>query len=348
MMTVSERSPAELVEALRQREYGASEQLAEWLREPVTRLMGEIAHRHKLAYNPEVLAERALHGLETYLRACGPEEFEGLSPRAFQAAVLVHLAKVALTPSGRTDLDSLSGPSVLPPCPAYASETLSLPFERIGGHGFGGDWIGGARGNDGALWVFLADVTGHGYYAHLLAANLAGVWQTCWQDLRADCDQPVELLSALHETLEGCLPEGVYVEACLARLAPSGQVVLASAGGTRLLVRTGPQRELTLHAVRGRWLGLAPPDESDQRTWELAVGDELLLGSDGLFDQLALSERRADALEALNGSSLLEAVRGALREALRDQPQRDDISAVAVRLRTRAEQEEAWRTGAQA
>jgi hypothetical protein len=349
MMTLSERSPAELVEALQQREEGASDLLAEWFHEPVLRLMGEIARRHNLSHDPEVLAERALHGLGTYLRACPPEEFVDMSARAFRAAALAHVAKVALTPFGAPTTNSAPGRDPLPPCPAYESEMLYLPFERVGEHGYGGDWIGGAGADDGSLWVFLADVTGHGYYAHLLAANLSAVWQTCWDGLPPECDQPIELLHRLHAILEGCLPEGVFVEACLGRLAPDGQAVVASAGGTRLLLREGERREISLHTLRGRWLGLAPPDEADQRTWELAAGDELLLGSDGLFDQLALSGRLGEAgVAALPDGSLLGGVRRAVYAALRESPQRDDISAVALRRRARAEHEEAVRAGARA
>ncbi len=346
MMTLSERSPAELIEALHEREEGAGGLLGEWFHEPVVRLMTEIARRHGLRHDPEILAERALHGLATYLRACPPGEFDGMSARAFRAAVLAHVAKVALTPFGTPATDGATGPGPLPACPTYESETLYLPYERVGAQRFGGDWIGGAGAGDGSLWVFLADVTGHGYYAHLLAANLFAVWQSCWDGLPPDCDRPVELLHRLHTFLEGCLPEGVFVEACLARLAPGGQAVIASAGGTRLLLREGERGETALHTLRGRWLGLTPPDEGDQWACALATGDELLLGSDGLFDQLGLSGRPGEVAAAdLPGGSLLGGVRRAVYAALREAPQRDDISAVALRRRMRVERVEAVRTG---
>src|SRR5262245_55453038 len=77
--------PGELVEALRSRREGAREQLAEWLREPVARLIADVVSRHDLPHDPEALTERALHGLETYLRSRRPAEFAGMSPRAFRA-----------------------------------------------------------------------------------------------------------------------------------------------------------------------------------------------------------------------------------------------------------------------
>jgi hypothetical protein len=321
-------NPGELVEALRNRREGAREQLAEWLREPVARLLAEVVRRHELPYDPETLTERALHGLEAYLRARPPAEYAGMSLRAFRATALVHLGRVVLTPFGRPGSGpGTAGPAPLPDGPAYEARTLFLPCERVGEHWFGGDWFGGAHAPDGSLWVFLADVTGHGYYAYLLASNLPGLWQACWEDLPADAHQPLDLLRALHDALEECLPEGVYVEACLARLDPAGQAVVASAGGTRLLVRDGARREVVLHVVRGPWLGLAPADETDQRVWALGHEDELLLASDGFFDQL--SPRGTAALGGAD--SLFEGARQALQRALHERPQRDDISAVVLR-----------------
>jgi hypothetical protein len=322
-------NPRELVEALRGRQEGAREQLAEWLGEPVARLLAEVVRRHDLPYDPEALTERALHGLETYLRARPPEEYAGMSPRAFRAAALVHLGRVLLTPFGRAGPGpGPAGPGPLPDGAGYEARTLFLPCERVGEHWFGGDWFGGARGGDGSLWVFLADVTGHGYYAYLLAGNLPGLWQACWEDLPADTRQPVDLLRALHDALEECLPEGVFVEACLARFDPAGQAVVASAGGTRLLLRDGARGEVALHVVRGPWLGLAPAGESEQQTWALGPEDELLLASDGFFDQL--TPRGAAALGDGAGS-LFEGAHAALQRALRERPQRDDISAVVLR-----------------
>ena len=37
--------------------------------------------------------------------------------------------------------------------------------------------------------------------------------------------------------------------------------------------------------LRGTWLGLRAPTARDQQTWRLDAGDELLLGTDGMFDQ---------------------------------------------------------------
>lgn len=138
----------------------------------------------------------------------------------------------------------------------------------------------------------------------------------------------------MHELLKDCLPDGVYAECTLVRLDPEGSVTVAPAGGSRVLLRLGG-RSPDLHKLRGTWLGLARPSSADQRSWKLEGGDELLLGSDGAFDQLV--DRLDDLPESLGGlprqTSLFEAARDALLRALEHVPQRDDITLVLLRRR---------------
>jgi serine phosphatase RsbU (regulator of sigma subunit) len=65
-------------------------------------------------------------------------------------------------------------------------------------------------------------------------------------------------------------------------------------------------------------------------------GGELLMASDGLFDQLACQAREAGGFVELlgrspDGSALFDAVERTLQEALQHHSQTDDISLVAVR-----------------
>jgi serine phosphatase RsbU (regulator of sigma subunit) len=157
----------------------------------------------------------------------------------------------------------------------------------------------------------------------------------CWDGLTSDCCEPAKLLGGIHSLLQGSLPEGVYVEATLARLRPDGQVVVAPAGGTRILLRSD-RAAFALHTLRGAWLGLTPPDSEDQRTWFLSSRDELVLGSDGLFDQIGnlggVDESRDNLFpDDAEAASLFDAVHQVLQEALRLQPQIDDITMIMVR-----------------
>ena len=128
-----------------------------------------------------------------------------------------------------------------------------------------------------------------------------------------------------------CTTDG---EATLARLRPDGQFTVAPAGGTRMLWRSGGAG-FAKYTLQGTWLGLTPPDFEDQRTWFLSPRDELVLGSDGLFDQIG-SLGWLDApwpifTDGAKAASLFDEVHQVLQEALRLHPQIDDITMVMVR-----------------
>jgi hypothetical protein len=323
-------TPFDLVAALQRGGGGARERLHGELGEAVERLFDRVSARHGLRRDRDSLVLHALHAAETYLRTRPVAEFEGVGWEGFRAAVLLHLAKMASqpfgTPGGRTP-----GPAPLPEGDGYQSRTFFLPYERLADGWFSGDWFGGRRGGDGSLWVLLADITGHGYPAYLMASALPGVWRRVW-DAADERRQPADLLVAMHHFLADCLPEGIYVECTLARLGPDGALTVAPAGGTRLLLRRLGARRPEFVRMRGTWVGLLPPSHDDQRSWRLADGDELLLATDGLFDHLAdLGPAAYEQLPDLPGATLLEQVEWLLRRVLEAGPQKDDITMVLLR-----------------
>jgi hypothetical protein len=93
--------------------------------------------------------------------------------------------------------------------------------------------------------------------------------------------------------------------------------------------------------LRGTWLGLRAPTTRDQQTWRLDAGDELLLGTDGMFDQFG-GHDGLEVVEMLSDvphtRTLLDEVQLRLRDRLRHVPQKDDITMVLLRRRARAEQ----------
>jgi serine phosphatase RsbU (regulator of sigma subunit) len=233
----------------------------------------------------------------------------------------------------------------LPESPQYLSAAVSLPYERVGNSWYGGDWFAGRQTPDGALWVIVADITGHGYCASLLAGGLPGIWQACWDAHRRAGDwsgddrplEPADVLAAMHDLLRDCLPEGVYVECTLLRLSPEGEAMIAPAGGSRVLLRRAATGRRSLLKLRGAWLGLRRPEAGEQRTWRLDAGDELVLGTDGLFDQFADHngpEMTQVLSEVPETERLQYELQRRLQEALRRVPQKDDITMVLLRRRT--------------
>jgi serine phosphatase RsbU (regulator of sigma subunit) len=320
-------TPRHLVEALQQRGDGARAQLHDMLHAPLTRLMEELRSRFRLQHKSEILTRNALHAAETYIRTLPQASFATLAWPAFRAAVLLHIAKLASQPHGQSSPERMP-PTALPHTLRYGSEVFFLPHERIGDFWFGGDWFGGHVSADGALWILLADITGHGYHAYLLASALPGVWQRCWE---TPPSAPVQLLADMHDLLEDCLPEGVYVECTLACLHSDGRIVVVPAGGSRLLLRRGNGHKTILLKLRGGWLGLIRPSVNDQQTLSLQEGGELVLATDGLFDQLH-EYRPVDGIDSLirGEGDLFERVCDLLQQALKQTTQKDDITVVRV------------------
>jgi Stage II sporulation protein E (SpoIIE) len=334
------RTPGQLIDALQARDPAARAFLWEQIRPSLERLIDRLVAQHQLTGQRDRLVVHSLHTSETWLRTRPVGEFDRIGWPAFQAAVLIQVAKLAAHPYGRQTRAgnqgarqaATSGPLPLPETPLYQSQTFFLPFDRFGNTWFGGDWFGGQQASDGSLWILLADITGHGFFAYLLASTMPSIWQKCWPVAANNHCEPADLLAAMHHLFEGCLPEGIYVEGTLVRLDRDGTVTVAPAGGTRLLLRRKGANKADLIKLRGTWLGLAPPHSEDQQTWRLEQGDELLLGTDGMFDQLADTQGRdLDALLEAAGTGVFETVTRHLRESLRDQDQKDDITVVALR-----------------
>ncbi len=305
------------------------------MRQPLERLIDRLVAEHQLTGQRDRLVVHALHTSETWLRTRPVQEFQSMGWPAFQAAVLLQVARLAMHPYGRhtrSDAQPSHGPPPLPDTPSYQARTLFLPHERVGDAWFGGDWFGGQQASDGSLWVLITDITGHGYFAYLLASTMPCIWQKCWPLAAHNHCEPADLLAAMHQLFEECLPEGIFVEGTLIRLDRDGTVTVAPAGGSRLLLhRTGAARAEVI-TLRGAWLGLAAPHPGDQHTWTLEQGDELLLGTDGMFDQLASQPgHELSDLGPTAGTGVFEQVTQLLREALRRHDQKDDITVVGLR-----------------
>jgi hypothetical protein len=329
------RTPQELVEGLQGRGGGARAQMWQLLRDPLHHLMGELITRHGLDEDQDLLTRHALHSAETTLRSRPASGFAGMSWRAFRGSVLVEMARLALNPHGGGSF-SPAGLLPLPESPAYQYRTFSRPYSRLGDSFFGGDWVTGRHLEDGSLWLLLADVTGHGYYAYLLACGLPALWQRCWSRYPEPPAEPADLLAAMHEILADCMPEGIYLECTLVRLLQGGEVTVVPAGGIRLVVRSGAGRP-SLVKLRGAWLGLRAPSLDEQCTLALSHGDELLLATDGVFDQLEDDGGPDVVLEPNPDESLFDNVRELLERSLQRGPQRDDITMVLVRRRAAQE-----------
>ncbi len=218
---------------------------------------------------------------------------------------------------------------------AYEVRSYAQPLERVGG-----DWWDHDAEPGRVLWVILGDVTGHGYPAYLLAAGLPYLWRTkAIAERRAEVQEPHELLGALGRELEAVLPDDVFVEAVLGRFDTSGEAVLAAAGGCRPILRRSQADLPERHSLSGCQLGLELGDQ-DQCSRNLDHGDELLLATDGLFDQPCgdqerLGKRLAELCrrQLASGRDLHAAALEVLAQVLKENAQHDDITVITLRHR---------------
>jgi hypothetical protein len=333
----NELSPFQLVTAIHAGDDQARTVLEKWCQRPIAALITRIGERIGHASgHPDLLTSRALRWLLMYLRNRDPSSYKDLRLETFVKSLVLAVYRW-LDPS-RTDEPAMPWSRLTEPAPdAYELRSHVQPLEHVGGDCWCQD---GGQGS--TLWVIVADVTGHGYPAYLLAAGLPHLWRSRpIAELRASANEPRELLGTLGLELELVLPAEIFVEALLGRFSSSGEVLLAAAGGCHPILRRSGICEVEFHRLSGCFLGLEIGGR-DQCSWTLDPGDELLLATDGLFDQpcgdqrrlnARLPERVGDRLSA--GRDLHDAVIEVLGEALCAAPQQDDITVVTLRRRER-------------
>jgi serine phosphatase RsbU (regulator of sigma subunit) len=198
--------------------------------------------------------------------------------------------------------------ALLPPAaaapPGWELECGFLPARDVGGDLY--DVITEA---DGRLVLVLADVSGKGVAAALLAA----MCQTALRSGLARGDDPAQALAAtgrlLHPSLERA---GRFLTAVVVEIdPPSGRLRYADAGhGHHLLTGGGGLRALD---AGGMPLGFSPDAEYPLGVEQIAPGDTLALFSDGLVEgddgisPDAALEALAEALAARRPASELVA-----------------------------------------
>lgn len=279
-------SPADLLQALRSQESGQIEAarrcLAELfgrrIRRMIARATGGTASEAEL----DIWTERVLFWQSQLLRHL-PFAEETRDWEQFCLGELVSLAVLltdVFTPSSTPGLAPTPLVSLPPGC-SHQVRCFARPLERVGG-----DWHVVEGGRDGALWVLVADVTGKGRGARLIAEAIPCLWQGPTLSLARTRDaDPTTLLEMLDRELRDRLPLGVFIEAILARFGFQS-LSIGWAGGIPAIYRPASAGRLTLLETASGWLGGPTPPRYPQQSFALQHGDEWALASDGLFDQV--------------------------------------------------------------
>ena len=158
---------------------------------------------------------------------------------------------------------------------------------------------------DGRIGLFIADVSGHG----LAAALVASMLKTALSLKAAEITRPSELLAELNRAFSG-QTHGQYVTAAFAILdANTKSLTYSAAGHPPLLLSRSGSRALEEIEENGLPLGILPIAQYSDVTVPFAPGDRLAMYTDGIVesDNAREEEFGRDRLSAIlqgkNGSA---------------------------------------------
>lgn len=171
-------------------------------------------------------------------------------------------------------------PKSSPYIPGFAISGHSVPARAVGG-----DWYDFIPFPDGRWGIVLADVSGKGTAAALLASATRGMFRS----LAEACCTPGEVLTKLNRLMVDDFPAGKFVTMVYAVLDPaSRRVVFANAGHLRPLF-IDDLGEHYLDVERGLPLGLSCGDYSETQI-QLSAGSKLVFYSDGITEAVDARE----------------------------------------------------------
>ena len=172
-------------------------------------------------------------------------------------------------------------PKSSPYISGFAISGHSVPARAVGG-----DWYDFIPFPDGRWGIVLADVSGKGTAAALLASATRGMFRS----LAEACCTPGEVLTKLNRLMVDDFPAGKFVTMVYAVLDPaSRKVVFANAGHLRPLF-IDDLGEHYLDVERGLPLGLSCGDYSETQI-QLSEGSKLVFYSDGITEAVDRARR---------------------------------------------------------
>lgn len=176
-------------------------------------------------------------------------------------------------------------PHELPNIERYEAATWWFPNEEVGG-----DYCDLVRLKDGRVGLVVADVSGHGLGPSLLMASVRAALHA----LVLEHSAPEVLLNLLDRSLRSSLHDGRFITMVLAVLnAENHCLEYANAGHAPALHYEAATREFYPLEATGMPLGvLERPEYAQGWPIELAVGDMIVLGTDGIIEAMDSDDRQ--------------------------------------------------------
>lgn len=217
------------------------------------------------------------------------------------------------------------------PTLSYATlQARTVPCLEIGG-----DFYDALALDDG-LHVVIADVSGKGVPASIVAATLQGIVHA-----QMLAGQGLAEMAALVNRFLCSRSVGKYATMVLLRLGRDGRVDYVNCGHVRpLLVSSSGVRSLE---EANLMVGLIPDAVYTVAQWQLSPGDRILLGTDGVTEaENTAEEPFGDArFQAVAGNERIDGVLDRVAEFLAGNPAQDDCTLLEIQYEGAAGQDAA-------
>ena len=334
------------IRQLRASDPGALDELRRMAISPLERLAARYADLTAERASDASFIQRGLIFCRLWLYHLTPVELGRLddTPRpadAVRAAVQVALARYFSPHRAQKILEEypsdssreVSSTSLVGTVPRFRVELSFKPLEDVGGDFFD------VSTDEDPLRVVVGDVAGHGWLAFLVAEGCRRLIGA----VARETPRPEAVLERLHAELRPVLPEGLYVEISITLIERNGTAHSAFSGRCWRLHCRQADRTLNVDRLGGLFVGLNvdwSEDSFEACECQMDDGDELVLGSDGVFEQLTPDGRmlasRLDELATTPlpaGTSLHDLVWGLYESAAEECPPKDDATLLSVRRR---------------
>jgi len=190
----------------------------------------------------------------------------------------------------------------------------------------GGDFYDFVQPRPGVIGVMIGDVSGKGVPAALTMAQLLAEFRL----LARDIESPTEVLKHLNTNLVRRSRRGLFCTVCYFSLDLRTGLVTAGNAGHNTLLRIGADGPSLLAEATGPPLGILPEAQWHDVSFEINVGETLLMYTDGILEARSgatTSEAGGEPVE-YDTASLLE-----LAPALYGVPAREVVEKVEASVR---------------
>jgi sigma-B regulation protein RsbU (phosphoserine phosphatase) len=221
-------------------------------------------------------------------------------------------------------------PSTMPGLPGLALQAQYVPMASVGG-----DFYDFVVPDKKHLGLFIADVSGHGIPAALIASML----KVALSSQKSRSSQPELVLSGINQIFCGELQEE-FITASYAFLDLEKKIVrFSGAGHPYPYLWRGSRKELVTLEKNGLPLGQFPEEEYEAGELELLSGDRLFFYTDGIvearnsYGELFGNDRLAGFIkesDRLAGDQLIQTFLERLSHWSKKREQADDLTLIVA------------------